>query len=55
MRFEDERIFRSLDEFEREELRRLESVSASVDELIESLFGEDPGLAAALAAPSWDE
>jgi hypothetical protein len=35
------RVYRSFEEFEREELRRLESMSASVDEMIDTLFGEE--------------
>lgn len=41
MRNDDQRIYRSFEEFEREELRRLETMGASVDDMIETLFGED--------------
>ncbi len=36
---DDEKIFSNFDEFERDELRRMESMSASVDAMIASLFG----------------
>ena len=35
------RIYSSFAEFEREELRRLESLHASVDDLLEERFAED--------------
>jgi len=41
MRQNDQRIYRSFEEFEREELRRMESVGASVDDMIDTLFGEE--------------
>ena len=41
MRNSDQRIYRTFEEFEREELRRMDSVSASVDEMIDSVFGEE--------------
>ncbi len=41
MRDDEQRIFRTFEEFEREELRRMESVGASVDEMIASLFGAE--------------
>lgn len=50
MTFDDDRIFRSFEEFEREELRQMESVSASVDEMIDSLFREDLAFDAAAAS-----
>jgi hypothetical protein len=37
----NDRIYRTFEEFEREELRRLDTMSASVDEMIDSLFGDD--------------
>jgi hypothetical protein len=40
MRYHDQKIYRSFEEFEREELRQMESVAASVDEMIHSAFGE---------------
>jgi hypothetical protein len=35
------RIYTSFAEFEREELRRLESMGASVDDMVEERFAED--------------
>jgi hypothetical protein len=41
MRHGENRIYRSFEEFEREELRRMESVGASVNDMIDTLFGEE--------------
>jgi hypothetical protein len=41
MRHGDHRIYRSFEEFEREELRRMESVGATVNDMIDTLFGEE--------------
>jgi hypothetical protein len=41
MRHADHKIYRTFEEFEREELRRMDSVSASVDEMIDTVFGEE--------------
>jgi hypothetical protein len=41
MRNNDQRIYRSFEEFEREELRRMESAGASVEDMIDTLFGEE--------------
>lgn len=41
MRHSDHRIYRTFEEFEREELRRVDSVSASVDDMIDTVFGEE--------------
>ena len=35
------RIYRSFAEFEREELRRLDSINASVDDMMEERFAEE--------------
>jgi hypothetical protein len=35
------RIYRSFGEFEREELRKLESLNTSVDDLVEERFAEE--------------
>jgi hypothetical protein len=37
----DHRIYRSFEEFEREELRRMEGVSVSVGDMIGDLFAEE--------------
>jgi hypothetical protein len=41
MRHGENRIYRSFEEFEREELRRMESVGATVNDMIDTLFGEE--------------
>jgi hypothetical protein len=52
----DHRIYRSFEEFEREELRRLETLGASVDDMIDTLFGEELHFEAKEARRSrWDE
>jgi hypothetical protein len=40
-RFDDARIYRTFEEFEREELRRMDAVGSSVDELLDDIFAED--------------
>ena len=41
-RYEDDhRIYTTFEEFEREELRRADSVGASVDDLLDELFAEE--------------
>jgi hypothetical protein len=37
----DQRIYRTFEEFEREELRRADSVSTSVDDMITTLFRQE--------------
>ena len=37
----NDRIYRSFEEFERDELRRMETLGASVDDMIDSIFGEE--------------
>jgi hypothetical protein len=37
----DQPTFRTFEEFEREELRRSDSLGAAVDELFEGMFAED--------------
>jgi hypothetical protein len=52
----DQRIYRSFEEFEREELRRMETVSASVDDMIGSIFGEELDFDASSARrASWSD
>ena len=41
MKNSDQRIYRTFEEFEREELRRMEAVGSSVDEMIDTIFGEE--------------
>jgi hypothetical protein len=54
MRDED-RIYRTFEEFEREELRRAEALGASVDDMIDAIFGEESRKAAAPARSGWDD
>jgi hypothetical protein len=37
----NDRIYRSFEEFERDELRRMETLGASVDDMIDAIFGEE--------------
>jgi hypothetical protein len=41
MNYGDMKIYRTFEEFEREELRRTEAVGNSVDEMIDTIFGEE--------------
>jgi hypothetical protein len=58
MRHLDQRIYRTFEEFEREELRRIESVGTSVADMM-ALFSEDEIEAARgarrRAASRWDD
>ena len=40
-RQDDQKIFRSFEEFERDELRRLEAIGSSVDAYLDDLFTVD--------------
>lgn len=40
-RDDDQRIYRTFEEFEREEIRRMDAAGASVDELLEDLFTDE--------------
>ena len=35
------RVYRSYEEFEREELRKLDSLHSSVDDMLDEMFGEE--------------
>ena len=37
-RYDDNRIYQTFEEFEREELRRVDSVGGSIDELLDDMF-----------------
>jgi hypothetical protein len=37
----NDRIYRSFEEFERDELRRMETLGASVDDMLDAIFGEE--------------
>jgi len=41
MSYGDMRTYRTFEEFEREELRRMEAVGNSVDEMIDTISGEE--------------
>ena len=49
-RFTDQRIYRTFEEFEREELRRDGDSGASVDDMIDTIFGGELDFGAATAA-----
>lgn len=40
-RHDDQRIYRTFEEFEREELRRADSLGAAVDDLFDDMFNEE--------------
>ena len=41
MSYGDMKTYRTFEEFEREELRRMDTVGNSVDEMIDTIFGEE--------------
>jgi ASC-1-like (ASCH) protein len=41
MSYGDMRTYRTFEEFEREEIRRMDAVGNSVDEMIDTVFGEE--------------
>jgi hypothetical protein len=41
MKYGDERIYRTFEEFEREELRRSDGLGGSMDEMIDTMFAEE--------------
>lgn len=41
MRHDDQRIYRTFEEFEREELRRADGLSTYVDEMLGEMFAEE--------------
>jgi hypothetical protein len=54
MRHSD-RIYRTFEEFEREELRRMDSMSTSVDDMIDTLFGEELAEQKTKRRSVWDD
>jgi hypothetical protein len=44
MSYGDMKTYRTFEEFEREELRRMDGVGNSVDEMIETIFNEEMDL-----------
>jgi hypothetical protein len=47
--YDDQPMYRTFEEFEREELRRADSIAATVDELFEGMVAEDLDLNPAAA------
>jgi len=43
MRHSDQRIYRTFEEFEREELRRADGMSAYMDDMLNDMFAEELG------------
>ena len=41
MSYGDMKTYRTFEEFEREELRRMDAVGNTVDEMIDTIFGEE--------------
>jgi hypothetical protein len=41
MRHSDQRIYRTFEEFEREELRRADGISTSMDDMLGEMFAEE--------------
>jgi hypothetical protein len=41
MKYGDERIYRTFEEFEREELRRSDGLGGSMDEMVDTMFAEE--------------
>jgi len=41
MKYGDQRIYRTFEEFEREELRRTDGMSTSMDDMLGAMFGEE--------------
>jgi hypothetical protein len=49
---DQDRVYRSFEEFERDELRRMETLGASVDDMIDAIFGEESARA---GRSRWDD
>jgi hypothetical protein len=47
MKYGDQRIYRTFEEFEREELRRADGFSPGMDQMLDELFADEPGPRAA--------
>ena len=41
MKYDDQRIYRTFEEFEREELRRADGMSSGVDDMLGQMFAEE--------------
>jgi hypothetical protein len=56
MKNNDQRIYRTFEEFEREELRRMDAGGGTVDELLDTIFAEELDFEAPPRRPSpWDD
>jgi hypothetical protein len=55
MSYGDMRIYRTFEEFEREELRRADAVGGSVDEMIDTIFGEEDLETTSVKRHSYDD
>jgi hypothetical protein len=55
MRHDDQRIYRTFEEFEREELRRADGFSSYVDEMLGEAFAEELDFEAKSSRRSADE
>jgi hypothetical protein len=56
MKNNDQRIYRTFEEFEREELRRTEAVGSSVDDMLDTIFAEELDFEApARRSSPWDD
>jgi hypothetical protein len=49
-----DRTYRTFEEFERDELRRFEAPGASVDDMLDSIFGEESDGRSARSS-AWDD
>jgi hypothetical protein len=41
MKYGDQRIYRTFEEFEREELRRADGMSTAMDDIVDEMFAEE--------------
>jgi hypothetical protein len=56
MKNSDQKIYRTFEEFEREELRRMETVGSSVDDMLDTIFSEELDFEAPARRRSpWDD
>ena len=51
-KFTDQRIYRTFEEFEREELRRADSIGSVVDDIFEEMFVDELTLKAPASRPA---
>ena len=56
MRNSDQKIYRTFEEFEREELRRMDAAGSPVDDIIDTIFNEELDFEPPARRPSpWDD